>query len=121
MYSRIDLHSTGEPVVLCTSGSGEVRLCPDCGDMELSFGNLILALTPDDADRLARQVTELQDPDALDSETVIQLSENGIGARFSQAELQELLALLEGAGSLRTHSLMESICAPRNAHIPIVH
>ena len=121
MLSQLDCAGAGSPVVLSRSDSGEVTLCPFCGDMELAFGNLVLGLSQDDLMPFLEQIVELQELPPSSSIPVIYLTDNGVGVRFTQAELMELRALLESAISLRSHAIMGSFSTLHTAPSQVVH
>ncbi len=102
MLSPLDCSGAGSPVVVSRSESGELTICPNCGDMELAFGNLVLGLSQDDLVPLLERVVELQGLPPASSIPVIYLTDNGVGVRFTHGELLELRQLLESAMSLHT-------------------
>src|SRR5690606_37763979 len=97
MYSHIKSTPSGQPTVLCRSGSGEVRACPNCGDMELAFGNVVIGLARSDLSLFLRRIAELQALPPSARIPVLYLTDTGLGVRFSREELLELRELLESA------------------------
>lgn len=129
IWRRIQSRSMSSPIAilppghlrpLCRSERGVVLGCPDCGALQLQFGNVVLALAPEDLDALLATMAELEGADAAVPPPTIYLTENGFGVRFSRAEVREVRQLLDSARALRLHHLLGVMCAtPHRCDAPV--
>jgi hypothetical protein len=88
-------HTNDQYELLCKVTRGAVLYCPDCGGMQLRFGNAVLGLTRDDLRAFRRAI-------AVEHETTLYIGETGAGFTFNTYELRMINQLLDMAeGRLR--------------------
>lgn len=95
--------------VLFETTRGRLTHCRCCGELELRFGNALLALNGSDFDPLRQTVAELEadavaardrGPLAVGARAELRLGDSGVGFAFDAEELVELHRLLEGGALL---------------------
>lgn len=121
MHSHIDSAQHEQPSVLCSNSSGEIRACPGCGDMELTFGNVVIGLARSDIPVFLRRIIELQGTSPNQGVAVLYLNDAGLGVRFDREQLRELRELLESAQSYGASAVMGAICGASPASGSLVH